>query len=105
MKLLLTASLLSAAITPAFAAEPTIATSTVRSGDLDLGTASGQQTLEHRLSIAIVDACGNASNIDLEGQNAVRFCRVEARAKVVAERDRLIDLASRGKGILFASAH
>jgi UrcA family protein len=97
-----------ATITPVVAAEPAepaASTSIVRTADLDLGSISGQRTLEHRLSIAIVEACGQASNVDLEGQNAVRACRVEARAKVAAERDRLVELASQSShGTLVASA-
>lgn len=99
-------ALMSSAVTlsPVIAAEPYTATSIVRTVDLDLNSAGGQRTLEHRLSIAIVEACGSASNVDLEGQNAVRACRVEARAKVAAERDRLVQLATRGGGVTVASA-
>jgi UrcA family protein len=93
-----------ATITPAIAAEPATSASIVRTADLDLGSNAGQRTLEHRLSIAIVDACGTASNVDLAGQNAVRACRVDARAKVVAERDRLVELATRGSTSQIASA-
>ena len=93
-----------ATISPVVAAEPATATSIVRTADLDLQAVPGQRMLEHRLSIAIVEACGEASDADLEGQNAVRACRVDARAKVAAERDRLVELASRGTQILVASA-
>ena len=95
-----------ATISPVAAAEPAsvTATSIVRTADLDLGSTAGQRTLEHRLSIAIVEACGTASDADLAGQNDVRACRVEARAKVVAERDRLVELASKGTPSLIASA-
>ena len=90
-------------ITPVIAAEAETATSIVRTADLDLGSAAGQRTLEHRLSIAIVEACGSASNVDLEGRNAVRACRVEARAKVAAERDRLVELENRGTDVILAA--
>jgi UrcA family protein len=93
-----------ATISPVVAAEPANSTSIVRTADLDLGTSAGQRILEHRLTIAIVDACGEASNVDLAGQNAVRACRVEARTKVVAERDRLVELASRFSSSQIASA-
>lgn len=89
-------------ITPVIAAEPN-ATSIVRTADLDLGSAKGQRTLDRRLSIAIVEACGEASNVDLEGRNAVRTYRVEARAKVAAERDRLVELAQRGGATILAA--
>jgi UrcA family protein len=93
-----------ATISPVVAAEPATATSIVRTADLDLASKAGQRTLEHRLSIAIVEACGEASDADLAGQNGVRACRVDARIKVAAERDRLVELASRGTQILVASA-
>lgn len=102
---LFTLSMIAVAATnaPVLAAEPGTATSIVRTADLDLSNASGQQTLEHRLSIAIVEACGDASNVDLEGRNAVRACRVDSRAKVTAQRDRLVELASRGKDVILAA--
>ena len=89
--------------TPVLAAETTTATSIIRTADLDLSNVSGQRTLEHRLSIAIVEACGDASNVDLEGRNMVRACRVYTRAKVTAERDRLVELASRATDSILAA--
>lgn len=95
--------LLVAAASQASAQPAETATSIVRTADLDLGSASGRRTLDHRLSIAIVEACGTASNVDLEGKNGVRACRVAARAKVAAERDRLVALASTGKDVILAA--
>ena len=92
-----------ATITPVVAAVPATATSIVRTADLDLGSAAGQRTLDHRIAIAIVEACGVASDADLEGQNDVRACRVDARAKVAAERERLVELARRGSDITLAA--
>lgn len=92
-------------ITPVVAAEPAAGIAVVNTADLDLSHAADVRTLDRRLSIAIVEACGEASNVDLEGRNAVRACRVDARAKVNAERDRLVQLAARGGATQFASAH
>ena len=92
-----------AALSPAVAAEPAAGIAIVSTADLDLSDARDQRTLDHRLSIAIVEACGEASNIDLVGRNAVRACRVEARAKVNTTRDRLVQLAQRGGGVTLAA--
>lgn len=100
------AALLASAITlsPAIAAEPA-GIAIVNTADLDLGNAGDVRTLDRRLTIAIVEACGEASNVDLEGRNAVRACRVDARTKVNSERDRLVQLAARDGTTRFASAH
>jgi UrcA family protein len=76
------------------AAEPVSTSRAVQTADLDLSTAAGIRALDHRLTIAIVDASGGASDADLEGANAVRACRTEARARVTAERDRILALRS-----------
>ncbi|MEO7411642.1 MAG: UrcA family protein [Sphingomicrobium sp.] len=94
-----------ATITPAFAAEPAAGIAIVSTADLDLSNAHDVRTLDRRLSIAIVEACGEASNVDLAGRNAVRACRVDTRAKVDAARDRLVQLAALGSATKFASAH
>ncbi|MES2904202.1 MAG: UrcA family protein [Pseudomonadota bacterium] len=101
------AAMLASAVTlsPAIAADPAAGIAIVRTADLDLGNARDLATLDRRLSIAIVEACGEASNVDLEGRNAVRACRVDARAKVDAERNRLVQLAARESATKFASAH
>lgn len=101
------AALLASAVTlsPAIAAEPAAGIAVVNTADLDLGDARDVRTLDQRLTIAIVEACGEASNVDLAGRNAVRACRVEARAKVNATRNRLVQLAVRDSVTKFASAH
>jgi len=86
--------LLAAAAATPLAAEPVSASRSVQTADLDLSTAAGLRALDHRLTIAIVDACGEASDVDLEGANAVRACRAEARARVADERDRIVALRS-----------
>lgn len=92
-------------ITPAIAAEPAAGIAIVSTADLDLSNAHDVRTLDRRLTIAIVEACGDASNVDLAGRNEVRACRADARAKVNTQRDRLVQLASRGSANKFASAH
>jgi UrcA family protein len=101
------AALLATAVTlsPALAAEPAAGIAIVNTADLDLGNARDVRALDRRLTIAIVEACGEASNVDLAGRNIVRACRVDARAKVDATRNRLVQLAARGSATKFASAH
>ena len=86
--------LVAAAAAAPLAAEPVSTSRAVETADLDLSTPAGVRALDHRLTIAIVDACGEASDVDLEGANAVRACRVEARARVASERERILALRS-----------
>lgn len=65
-------------------AEPTQEQRVVVSKDLDLSTQQGVRTLERR----IAEACGDASNFDLEGRNTVAACRAEASAKAAAASQR-----------------
>ena len=69
-------------------------TSIVRTADLDLASQAGQRALDRRLSIAIVDVCGTASDADLVGQNEVRRCRVATRQRVASDRDQSIAATS-----------
>lgn len=73
-------------------AEPTQEQRIVISKDLDLSTQQGVRTLERR----IVEACGDASNVDLEGLNAVAACRADAPAKAAAAGQRYV-FAQRAK--------
>lgn len=75
----------------------------VSTADLDLGSTAGQRTLDHRIAIAVVEACGETSNADLAGRNEIRRCRYETSAQVAANRDRLVELASRGQAIILAA--
>ena len=95
----------------AFAATPALAQSNpvaqsrivVRTADLDLSQSAGQRVLDRRIAIAVVEACGATSNIDPAGKNEIRRCRDETKAAVAANRDRLVELASKGKDIVFAA--
>ena len=85
---------------PAFAepatAQGEIATSYVRTADLDLRSYSGRRQLDRRLAFAARDVCGTASDADLEGKNAVRQCVDEVLAKARGESEQLIASAKRG---------
>jgi len=48
------------------------------------------------------EACGAASKVDLAGSNAVRRCRDETSARIGADRERLVELASRSASIVIA---
>lgn len=62
------------------AADPVRETRTVQVADLNLDAPSGKTRLDQR----IIEACGEASTVDLAGRNAVRACRADAKAKAVA---------------------
>src|SRR4051812_25198291 len=76
----------------------------VGTADLDLSTAAGRRQLDHRLTIAAREVCGVASDVDLEGKNDVRKCRVETLANARARGDSLIAAADRSATIAIAAA-
>src|SRR5436190_1099053 len=76
------ATLLAFTATPALAESPATVSSTVQTADLDLSSAAGQRALNHRLSLAAIDVCGTASDVDIAGKNDVRQCRAEVLASV-----------------------
>lgn len=89
---------------PAIAQEPAgteMNISLVRTGDLDLGSEAGRRKLEQRLARAAREVCGAASDIDVEGKNAVRECRSETLAKAQAQHNSLV--ADRG-GVIAVTA-
>ena len=83
---------------PALAQAPAQETnvSLVRTSDLDLNSPGGQRTLDQRLANAARDVCGTASDLDLEGKNAVRKCRDDTLAQVRGDRDVIVAAAARG---------
>ena len=93
-----------ATITPTVAAESAMVTSSVRTVDLDLSTSAGQRELNARIAMAAREVCGSASDVDLEGKNAIRACREETIAQAAAQREQLLALARTGAPILVASA-
>jgi UrcA family protein len=90
--------------TVAQAFEPVTATSVVRTADLDLSSDSGKLELDHRIVRAAYEVCGEASDVDLEGKNAVRECRAETIAQATSQREQIIAAAKSGGSILVASA-
>ena len=88
--------------TPAFAEPPSPATSIVRVADLDLASQAGQRSLDRRLSLAIAEVCGTASDADLAGQNEVRRCRVATRQRVSSELELRTASASIGSTVIAA---
>ena len=74
--------------------------SIVRTADLDLSSEAGRAQLDHRLVTAAYEVCGEASDVDLSGKNAVRACRTNVLAKARSEGQRL---ASRGAAIIVAA--
>jgi UrcA family protein len=95
-----------ATITPTVASafEPVTATSIVQTADLDLSSDTGQRELDLRIARAARDVCGTASDVDLEGKNAVRHCRQETVAQASAQREQILAAARVGTPILVASA-
>lgn len=87
-------TLLAFTATPVLAEAPSLVQSIVQIADLDLSTAKGQRALDLRLSQAVKEVCGTASDADVEGKNDVRRCRVETLAQLASERDQRIARAS-----------
>ena len=77
--------------------------SRVQTADLDLSTRAGQRALDIRLANAARDVCGTASDVDLQGKNEVRKCRIEVLAKANAQRGQLLAAAGRGAVIQIAA--
>ena len=88
------ATLLAFTAAPALAEPPPTATAKVQVADLDLSTPSGQRALDRRLTRAVIEVCGAASEADLAGKNDVRRCRVDTLAGLTAVRDQRIARAS-----------
>ena len=84
------AGLLALVSTPAYAQQGPVAIVTVETADLDLSTAAGQRALDLRLTHAVRDVCGEASDADVAGKNEVRRCRAETLANLASERDQRI---------------
>jgi len=95
-----------ATITPtvADAFEPVTVSSIVKTADLDLASADGQRELDRRIVQAAREVCGSASDVDLEGKNAVRQCRDDTIAQAAAQRELMLAAAKSGTPILVASA-
>jgi UrcA family protein len=79
----------------AHAQVPATQTVAVHYGDLNLGSAEGRATLDHRIRHAIRAACGIASSADLKGQNLVAACRDDLTASLSRQRDAAYASAAR----------
>ena len=101
---LITTGIIKAA--PALAEAPGSETniSLVRTADLDLRSAEGQRKLDKRLSIAAREVCGTASDVDVEGKNAVRKCRDETLAVARSQRDAVLAETTRGAIVAVTAA-
>jgi UrcA family protein len=88
MKILLPLAVFAAALSsgPAFAQPAAPAAQVVHYADLDLSSATGRRELDRRIGIAVREACGTASDVDLHGRNLVQHCRVETRRAIAAKR-------------------
>jgi UrcA family protein len=107
LKIILGSALVTAALikgVPALAETPgQTNVSIVRTADLDLSTRAGQRQLDRRLVIAAGEVCGEASDVDLKGQNDARNCRKEvlaaareqAESIIAARSDSTVVVASR----------
>lgn len=75
------------AIATPVSAQADIETRVVAVADLDLDSQAGRQALDRRLTRAVVEVCGTASDVDVVGKNMVRECRVRtlASARAVGE--------------------
>jgi UrcA family protein len=69
--------------------------SLVRTADLDLGSSTGQRTLDQRLANAAREVCGTASDADIEGKNDVRQCRNATLAQAKSQRNTVLAAAGR----------
>ena len=101
---LITAAAIKAApaLAEPIAAEQNI--SFVRTADLDLRSGAGLRQLDERLAQAAREVCGEASNVDLAGKNAIRLCRDETIARAKAETRQLVAAANRGAFIAVTAA-
>lgn len=102
--LALIASAATIAPTVAQAYEPGAITSIIRTADLDLSKADGRLELQRRIVRAAYEVCGTASDVDLEGKNAVRQCREDTISQAGVQREKLFAAARAGRPIVVASA-
>lgn len=66
----------------------------VTTADLDLSSEAGRTALDRRIGRAVIELCGQASDADLVGRNAVSECREEALAQAYQVRDQRLALRS-----------
>lgn len=76
-----------AAPAPARDSAPVPQSEVVRYADLNLATEAGRSALDRRISLAVREVCGSASDVDVHGKNLVRRCRMETSRAVSAQRE------------------
>ena len=76
----------------------------VRTADLDLASARHRAKLDHRLTQAARQVCGDASDSDLPGSNAMRRCIDETLANARGQRDRVLAAADPSAVIAVSAA-
>lgn len=76
----------------------------VPTADLDLRSQSGRQRLDRRLAAAAREVCGEASDFDPAGKNAVRRCRDTTLAEARTRRDLVLAGARAGAVIAVAAS-
>jgi UrcA family protein len=105
MKTLLSLAALAAAFTslPASAQSAAPASVAVSTADLDLHSPAGIAALDRRIQVAIRTLCGEASDVDVHGKNAVGRCRAETLATIAPQRAQAIALARRSTSTVLAS--
>ena len=91
-----------AAIASPVAAQAELETRVVAVADLDLASDAGRQALDRRLTRAVVEVCGTASDVDLAGKNDVRDCRVRTLADARAQGD--VRIAARNAAAIRVAA-
>ena len=106
MKTLLSLAALAAAFTALPASAQTAAAPAsvaVATADLDRRSPAGIAALDRRIHAAVRTLCGEASDVDLHGKNAVGKCRVEALAQAETQRAQAI-ASTRTAGALALAA-
>lgn len=78
-------------------------TQVVSYADLDLARDADVRKLDRRIGRAIKDVCGTASDVDLEGKNEVRRCRVLTSESLAAERGRALAAAGQPTQVAIAA--
>ena len=105
MKSLLSVAALGAALCagPIFAQASSDRSQIVNYADLDLRTEAGRAALDRRISSAVRETCGTASDANLRGQNAVRRCRTLTAKLVTASKSQAIASAAHSSSTAFAA--
>lgn len=70
-----------AALASPATAQADLETRVVAVADLDLASDAGRAALDQRLTRAVIEVCGAASDADLAGKNDVRACRERTLAE------------------------